>query len=121
MKTGGSMQFYVAIIFLLISAFGMFILNRKRNGKKDVVWLARLHGTAGIIGLLILFSGLVRGYWGDWVWLALGLFSIFTIFSFVLFEKYFRKTKAPIFILVAHGLAAVFCVGVLTYSLILTN
>lgn len=115
------MQFLVVIMFLLISAFGMYILNRKRNEKKDIIWLARMHGTAGLIGLFILFTGLVRGYWGDWVWLALGFFGIFIILSFVLFEKYFRKTKAPLFVFVVHGLVAVFCTGILIYSLILTN
>lgn len=115
------MQFLAVVIFLLISAFGIFILKRKRNNKKGIVWLARIHGAAGLIGLFVLFIGLMRGYWSDWGWVSLGLFGVFIFSSFLLFEKVFKNAKAPTFIIAVHGLAAIFCTGVLTYSLILTN
>jgi len=115
------MQFLALVIFLVVSAFGGYLYKQKWNKKTVSYWFSRIHGVAGVIGLIVLFVGLARAEWSDWGWISFGLFGVFIAFAVLLFEKIFKNTKTPMLIIAAHGLAAIACTGVLTYSLVFTN
>ena len=115
------MQFLALIVFLLVALFGFYMVKRRKSDKKVNRLMIGAHGIAGSIGLLLLIMGQLRGYWSDWGWIAVGLFSTLIIFGFLLFGKWFKEKKTPFSLVFLHGTFASVCIGVLLYSLVMVN
>ncbi len=115
------MQFLALLVFVMVAFFGLYLVKRRKNNKKVNRFMIGSHGVAGCIGLLLLFMGQLRGYWSDWGWISVGLFSLLLIFGFLVFGKWFKQRKTPSLIIAIHGVFATTCIGVLTYSLIMVN
>lgn len=115
------MQFLALIVFMLVAFCGLYLVKRRKKGKKVSRWLIGSHGLAGVLGFVILLAGLVRGYWSDWGWIALGLFALLLVGAFLIFGKWFKSRRTPFMLIAAHGTFALTCIGVLMYSLVTVN
>ncbi len=115
------MQFLALIVFIMVAFFGVYLVKRRKSNKKVNRLMIGAHGMAGGVGLLLLFMGQLRGYWSDWGWISVGLFTTLLIFGFMVFGKWFKERKTPFLLVIFHGGFACMCIGVLTYSLVMVN
>jgi len=115
------MQFLAVLIFIFVSFFGAYLFKTNRSENNVSPWLFRMHGAAGSFGLAILFYWLIGGSGNGWIWVSLLVLTVFVLIAFFVFEKFFKYKKTPVFVIVTHGLVAIFLTGALTYSLFLTN
>ena len=115
------MQFLALVVFIIVALFGLYLVKRRNSNKKINQFMIGSHGVAGCIGLLLLFIGQLRGYWNEWGWISIGMFTLLIIFGFLVFEKWFKYRKTPSFIIAVHATFATVCIGILTYSLLIVN
>ncbi len=115
------MQFLSLLVFIMVALCGLYLVKRRKNNKTVNRFMIGSHGVAGCIGLVLLIMGQLRGYWSNWGWISVGMFSALLIFGFLMFGKWFKHRKTPSLIIAIHGAFAITCIGVLTYSLIMVN
>lgn len=115
------MQFLALMVFILVALCGGYLFKRHFKGIKTHRWMIKLHGLAGGFGFIILLMGLIRGYWSDWGWISLGMFTLLLVGAFFMFEKWFKKRKTPLILIATHATFALACISVLMYSLVTVN
>ncbi len=117
------MQFLALIVFLIVAFCGVYIVKRRKSNKKANRFLIGTHGLTGVVGLILLIIGQVKGwYWSsNWGWISVLLFTTLLVFGFMVFGKWFKYRKTPSILILFHGGFACICIGVLTYSLIMVN